>query len=62
MLAKLTGFDGKPEFQALGQGEVLRSSLDNSLAEAELGWKPWTHLEDGLAETVSWFREGMPRR
>jgi UDP-glucose 4-epimerase len=62
MLAELTGFDGRPGFEALREGEVLRSSLDNSLASAELGWKPWTHLEDGLAETVAWFREGMPAR
>jgi nucleoside-diphosphate-sugar epimerase len=35
---------------------VRRSVLDNELAERELGWKPWTHLEDGLAETVSGLR------
>jgi UDP-glucose 4-epimerase len=57
MLAKLTGFAGEAEFGQLRDGEVLRSSLDVSLAESALGWKPWTHLEDGLAETVAWFRE-----
>jgi len=58
MLSERTGFAGEPKHGLLREGEVLRSSLDNSLAETELGWKPWTHLEDGLAETVAWLREG----
>jgi len=56
-LAELTGYRGEPAFAALPKGEVRRSVLDNELAERELGWKPWTHLEDGLAETVSGLRE-----
>jgi UDP-glucose 4-epimerase len=62
MLAELTGFEGDPEHGPIRDGEVLRSALDITLAEAELGWKPWTHLEDGLAETVAFFREGMRQR
>lgn len=58
MLSALTGFEGEPKHGAFREGEVLRSSLDISLAEEQLGWKPWTHLEDGLAETVAWLREG----
>jgi UDP-glucose 4-epimerase len=55
-LAQLTGYRGEPAFGPLPKGEVRRSVLDNELAERELGWKPWTHLEDGLAETVSGLR------
>ena len=55
-LAQLTGFRGEPAFGPLPKGEVRRSVLDNELAERELGWKPWTHLEDGLAETVAGLR------
>jgi UDP-glucose 4-epimerase len=55
-LAQLTGYRGEPSFGPLPKGEVRRSVLDNELAERELGWKPWTHLEDGLAETVSGLR------
>ena len=33
-------------------------ALDNSLAEQELGWRPWTHLEDGLRETVAFMKGG----
>src|SRR6266496_2660282 len=61
-LSDLTRFGLEPEFGPLREGEVLRSCLSIELAEAELGWKPWTHLEDGLAETVAWFREGMRGR
>ncbi len=61
-LSDLTKFGLEPEFGPLREGEVLRSCLSIELAEAELGWKPWTHLEDGLAETVAWFREGMRGR
>jgi UDP-glucose 4-epimerase len=52
-LAELTAFRGDPAFAAQAKGEMRRSVLDNELAERELGWKPWTHLEDGLAETVA---------
>ena len=55
-LAQLTGYRGEPAFGPLPKGEVRRSVLDNELAERELGWKPWTHLEDGLAETVAGLR------
>jgi nucleoside-diphosphate-sugar epimerase len=30
--------------------------LDNALAADVLGWKPWTHLEDGLGETVAFLK------
>ena len=36
---------------------MLRVGLwTNGFAERELGWKPWTHLEDGLAETVAYLK------
>jgi UDP-glucose 4-epimerase len=38
-------------------GDVYRISLDCSRAAAELGWKPRTGLEAGLAETVEFFRD-----
>jgi UDP-glucose 4-epimerase len=56
MLAQITGLRGDPMFGPERPGEILRSCLDNEMAERELGWKPWTHLEDGLRETVAYVR------
>jgi len=40
-------------------GEQMRSCLDVSRAAAMLGWTPQVSLEEGLAATVDWFREGV---
>lgn len=56
MLGDITGFAGEPEYGPLPPGEVRRISLDAALAEQELGWRPWTHLEDGLRETVAYLK------
>ncbi len=37
-------------------GEQRRSVLDYSYSKRELGWSPEVELDDGLAETVDWFR------
>ncbi len=37
-------------------GEQRRSSLDNRLAYATLGWAPEVGLNEGLEKTVEWFR------
>ncbi len=56
MLADLTGFAGQPASGPLPPGELRRIALENSLAAETLGWKPWTHLEDGLGETVAYLK------
>jgi UDP-glucose 4-epimerase len=56
MLADVTGFKGEPVQEAPLLAEVRRLVLDNEQAERELGWKPWTHLEDGLRETVAFLK------
>jgi UDP-glucose 4-epimerase len=51
-LGEIAGTDFEPE-QAPGRaGEVRRISLDASLAERELGWRPETELADGLRLTL----------
>jgi UDP-glucose 4-epimerase len=62
LLAGITGFDLPAAFGPRPEGETERSSLDSALAAQAIGWKPWTHLEDGLAETVAWAREGIRER
>jgi UDP-glucose 4-epimerase len=56
MLAGLTGFGGKPHHGPDRAGDLRRSVLDPSAAASALGWKPWTHLEDGLGETVAYLK------
>jgi UDP-glucose 4-epimerase len=56
LLAELIGFAGEPEHGPLPPGELRRIALDISLAASSLAWKPWTHLEDGLAETVAYLK------
>jgi len=34
-----------------------RYALDGSKMTSELGWKPKTSFEDGLKETITWFKE-----
>jgi UDP-glucose 4-epimerase len=56
MLADIIGYDQDPEFGTLPPGELRRSALDISSAPSAIAWKPWTHLEDGLAETVAFLK------
>ena len=57
LLADITGFIGEPRMRDLPRAQVRRIGLDNGLAAQELGWRPWTHLEDGLRETVAFLRQ-----
>jgi UDP-glucose 4-epimerase len=56
LLAQIIGFDGQPSHGTLPPGELRRIALDISMAAKALAWKPWTHLEDGLAETVAYLK------
>jgi UDP-glucose 4-epimerase len=56
MLGDITGFAGEPARGPVPPGELRRIALDASLAGQALGWRPWTHLEDGLGETVAYLK------
>ena len=56
MLADIIGFTGEPAFGPLPNGELRRIVLDISHAPSAIAWKPWTHLEDGLRETVAYLK------
>jgi UDP-glucose 4-epimerase len=56
LLADIIGFGDEPEHGPLPPGELRRSALDISAAASAIAWKPWTHLEDGLAETVAYLK------
>ncbi len=53
-LAAATGYGHEPQREPARLGEVRHSALDARRAAAELGWKPWTTLEEGLAATLRW--------
>ncbi|MEP6477099.1 MAG: SDR family NAD(P)-dependent oxidoreductase [Actinomycetota bacterium] len=55
-LAETIGYTGEPATGPLPPGELRRIVLDISLAPGAIGWKPWTHLEDGLGETVAYLK------
>jgi UDP-glucose 4-epimerase len=40
-------------------GEQRTSALDSTLIGQKLGWRPGVSLEEGLAQTASWFREAV---
>jgi UDP-glucose 4-epimerase len=56
MLAEITGFNGEPAHGPPRPGDLRRSVLDIALADEVLSWRPWTHLEDGLGETVAFMK------
>lgn len=53
---RVAGIDVEPAYAPARAGEILRSVLDASLAERELGWRPQASLEQGL--TTTWESGG----
>ncbi len=55
-LAELTSTRYEPIYAAARPGELQRIVVDPSKAASVLGWGPTVNLEDGLKQTVAWFR------
>jgi UDP-glucose 4-epimerase len=55
-LAELTGARLEPVHAGARPGELQRIYVDPSKAAAMLGWRPTTELDEGLKQTVAWFR------
>ena len=53
---RLVGGPSKIEFRPLPQDDPRQRQPDISLARSELGWSPKVALEDGLKETIAYFR------
>lgn len=51
------GKEIQPQSGPARKGDLRRSMLDSSKAFKELGWSPIYALEDGIKETVAWFRK-----
>jgi UDP-glucuronate decarboxylase len=53
---KLTGSRSKLAFEPLPADDPRQRKPDITLAREALGWSPKVQLEDGLKETVAYFR------
>lgn len=52
--------DPDPEYLAPRNGDIRRSKADLTRARERLGYNPRTSLEEGLDQTVQWFRSLPP--
>ncbi len=57
VILELTGSKSRLLSQELREDEPMRRKPDLSLAEKELHWKPTVSLEQGLLETIQWFKK-----
>jgi UDP-glucose 4-epimerase len=56
LLQTLTSYSGSPIYGAERGGDIKHSLADISSAEEHLGYKPKVNFEDGLRQTVDWYR------
>jgi UDP-glucose 4-epimerase len=59
-LAAKVGWAGEPQWAPARPGDPRRSALDPAAAGKELGWQPWTRLDEGLGVTVDWLKARLP--
>jgi len=56
MIKKITGSSLEPVYAEERKGEIKRSVFDIGLIKKTLSWSPAVSLEEGLKETVDYFR------
>ena len=56
-VVRLTGAKSKLIFKPLPQDDPKQRQPDIALARSTLGWEPKVKLEDGLKETIAYFRK-----
>lgn len=56
-IISLMGSDLKPQVLNQTNNEILHQYLSADKARAQLGWKPLFDLDEGLARTITWYRE-----
>lgn len=56
-LQRAAGTNEEPQLEPLRPGELTRSAIDSSAAEAAFGWRPEIELDEGLGDTFRWYAE-----
>ncbi|HEX7009373.1 MAG TPA: GDP-L-fucose synthase [Phycisphaeraceae bacterium] len=56
LIARLSGFGGRIEWDASKPDGQPRRCLDVSRAQSLLGWRAQVSLEEGLRRTIAWFK------
>jgi dTDP-glucose 4,6-dehydratase len=57
LVLKLTSSESKITFKSLPEDDPKQRQPNISLAKAKLDWEPKVKLEDGLKETIAYFRK-----
>jgi UDP-glucose 4-epimerase len=55
-MARATGVTQPATYAPARAGELERSALDVTRAVGQLGWRPFTEIDLGVAATLDWFR------
>jgi UDP-glucuronate decarboxylase len=56
---RLTGSQSRIAFRPLPSDDPVRRCPDITQARIRLGWEPRVNLEEGLRQTVAYFRERL---
>ena len=56
LVAEAVGVLDNPDLAPARLGDIPRSVLDNTKAQRVLGWQPQVTIEDGIRQTVEYFR------
>ena len=59
LIAKLTGFEGKINWDTSKPDGQPRRYLDTSKAEKEFGFRAKTDFEEGLKKAIDWYRKNI---
>ncbi|TMK37618.1 MAG: GDP-L-fucose synthase [Actinobacteria bacterium] len=61
LIARLTDFNGRFEWDTTKPDGQPRRALDVSRAEAEFGWRAQMPFEEGLRRTIAWYQGSTSR-
>lgn len=56
-IANMLGIEPKIKYEERQQGDAIATYSDSSRANAILNWTPEWSLEDGIHETIEWFKD-----